>query len=55
MRLLKVLNTHQEGTGELLTRNERVHTRLLGSPSLNRVQIQQTLAKVDEGQPIVEL
>lgn len=55
MRLLKVLKTHHEGTGELLTRNERVHTRLLGSPSLNRVQVQQALAKVDEGQPIVEL
>jgi hypothetical protein len=42
-----------KGSGELLLGYERVQFRLLGRPSLQRVDIEQSTYEVDKGYPVV--
>jgi hypothetical protein len=46
--------TYHERLGELLPSDKWVESGLLGRPALYRVQIQQTLAKVDKRSAVVQ-
>lgn len=47
--------TYLERLGKLFTGDERVHSGLLWRPSLDRVQVEQTLTEIDKRRAIVEL
>lgn len=44
-----------ERLGKLFASDKRVHSRLLWRPSLDRVQVEQTLTEIDKRRAIVEL
>ena len=46
--------THHEWFCKFLSSDERMHPSLLWCPSSDGVKVQETLAKVDKGSPIVE-
>lgn len=52
---LHKLRTHNKWLGVLFSRDERMLPSLLRSPASKWIQVQQPLAKVDEGCSVIQL